>query len=101
MEEVEHALPQLEGQREGPAPCDLELLGGLVRLPCRGEEALEVLAVEEVTEQQLPSTETQAVREQQSCLEYSRLWISSKTSVHKRIGGQRACWCVTWYLVRA
>ena len=73
MEEVEHALPQLEGQRERPAPCDLELLGGLVRLPCRGEEALEVLAVEEVAEQQL-RTETQAVREHQSGLEYSRLW---------------------------
>ena len=57
MEEVEHALPQLEGQRERPAASDLQLLGGLVRLPCRGEEALEVLAVEEVTEQQLPSTE--------------------------------------------
>ena len=78
MEEVEHALPQLEGQREGPAPCDLQLLGGLVRLPCRGEEALEVLAVEEVTEQQLPSMETQAVREHQSGLEFSRLWVSTQ-----------------------
>ena len=99
MEEVEHALPQLEGQRERPAACDLELLGGLVRLPCRGEEALEVLAVEEVTEQQL-STETRAVRHQ-SGLEYSRLWISNKTRVQKGNQRSQSGMAQTWYLVRA
>ena len=67
MEEVEHALPQLEGQRERPAPRHLQLLGGLVRLPCRGEEALEVLAVEEVTEQQLRK-ETQVVRHRRAAI---------------------------------